>query len=162
MTLRSGTLWWLFRGTLLAALLAAGAAAPGAAQRAHAGVRIGANFDTDEVLIGGHFLAPLSRRVELYPSLDIYFPEAGARLGFNGDLKVRFPTTELDLYAGGGINYLHRRVAGVSDGDLGLNLLGGFETRGGWVHPFVEARVLLHDNTSFQLVGGLNFTLGRH
>jgi hypothetical protein len=142
-------------------LLAVGAPMA-SAQRAHIGPRIGANFDSDDVLIGGQALLPLSRRVEFYPSMDIYFPNTGTSLGFNADLKVRFPTPDLDFYAGGGLNYLYRKVAGNSNGDVGANLLGGIETQAGWVHPFVEGRVLLHDNTSFQLVGGLNFTIGRH
>jgi len=149
---------WVFPVVLLVVIASAAQA-----QRSHVGPRIGVNFDGDDVLIGGQFTVPIAGRLEFYPSLDIYLPDDGSLLGFNGDLKYRFPTgEELQFYAGGGFNYLYRSVDGESDGDVGVNLLGGFETRRGWIHPFVEGRVLFHDNSSFQLVGGLNFTIGRH
>jgi hypothetical protein len=44
---------------------------------------------------------------------------------------------------------------------VGANLLLGLESRTGWVHPFVEGKLLLHDNSQFQLIGGLNLTIGR-
>jgi hypothetical protein len=34
----------------------------------------------------------MTSRVEFYPSLDIYAPERGNRIGFNGDVKISFPT----------------------------------------------------------------------
>lgn len=140
----------------------AGMPAGAGAQSLHVGPRIGVNFDSDDILIGGQLTAPIADRLELYPSLDIYLPDAGTLLGFNGDLKYRFPTgSSLFLYAGGGLNVLYASLGGESDTEVGANLIGGFETRTGRIHPFVELRVLLHDNTSAQLVGGLNITIGR-
>lgn len=147
----------------LPVVLLVGIATAAPAQRSHVGPRIGVNFDGDDILLGGHFTIPITGSLEFYPSLDVYFPDNGTLLGFNGDLKYSFPTGEqLQFYAGGGINYLYRSVNDNSDGDFGVNLLGGLEARGSRVHPFVEGRILLHDNSSFQLVGGLNFTIGRH
>ena len=146
----------------LPVLLLMSLATAASAQRAHLGFRLGANFDSNDVLLGAHVLVPLTDRLELYPSFDFYFPDDGTLLGFNGDLKYRFPTgSSLWIYAGGGLNLLYFSFEGESDTDVGANLIGGFETRGNWrVHPFVEGRALIHDNSSFQLVGGINITLG--
>ena len=133
------------------------------AQRAHVGARIGVNFDSNDLVLGGHALIPVTKQLEVYPSLDVYFPDEGTLLGFNGDLKWRFPAgTGLDVYLGGGLNVLYSDVDGESDSSVGANLLGGLETRQGQIHPFVEGRALIHDNSSFQLMGGINITLGRH
>ena len=145
------------------ALLIGWTSAVAAQTRAHIGPRIGVNFDSDDLLIGAQFTAPLGSRLEFYPSVDIYFPNRGTSLGFNTDLKVLFPTRSApQFYAGGGLNIAYRSVNSVSNTDLGANLIGGVESRRGQVHPFIEGRVLFHDNSAFQLVGGLNITLGRH
>jgi hypothetical protein len=42
--------------------------------------------------------------------------------------------------------------------DIGANRSGPRSV--GWIHPFVEGKVLLHDRSQFQLIGGLNLTIG--
>ena len=142
--------------TLLAlACLGLGAAAPGPAQHAHLGFHGGVNFDRDEALIGAQLLLPLGRRVELYPSLDYYLTDAGSLVGLNADIK--FVAAGLTpLYLGGGLSFLRG-----SDGarDTGANLFAGLESRTGAMHPYLEFRVLLHDDTSSQLLVGVNWTL---
>ncbi len=148
---------------LLPVVLLAGVVSFASAQqmRPHIGVRGGGNFDYNDAVLGAHVLLPVAKWLDVYPSFDAYFPNTGTRLGFNADLKYRIPTnTSVGFYTGGGFNLLYRKINGVSDNDPGVNLLGGLETRQGWVHPFVEGRVLWHDNTSFQMMAGLNFTLG--
>ena len=127
------------------------------AQRSHIGPHAGYNFDFDEALIGAQAHLPLTRSVELYPSFDYYFVDGGKLLGFNGDLKFRAPGGP--LYFGGGVNVPRATSGGNSSSETGINLFGGFETRYGVTHPYLEARGLLHDNTSFQLLFGLNMTL---
>lgn len=132
--------------------------------RPHVGPHLGANFDSDDLLVGVHFGLPIVNRLEFYPSFDIYFPEFGTLLGFNGDLKVSAQLADrerLSIYGGGGLNILYANVNDVSETDLGGNLIGGFETRLGRVHPYVEGRLRLHDNTSFELIVGLNVTIFR-
>ncbi|MFN8574672.1 MAG: hypothetical protein U0132_21645 [Gemmatimonadaceae bacterium] len=132
------------------------------AQRAHLGPRVGYNFDTHDAFFSLALTAPIAPRVSFYPSVDVYTPETGSRTGFNGDLRVQIPTVQgPELYTGGGVNVLSRSVANRSNTDVGGNLFLGLQGRSGWVHPFAEGRVLIHDNTSFQLSGGLNFTIGR-
>jgi len=148
------------RGLLSLGLLV-GAASAAWAQAAHLGPRVGGNFDNDEALVGAHVSLPLTSWLDFYPSFNAYFPQLGTRLGFNADAKLRFPpTANFQFYTGGGFGLLYRDIGGISDTDPGVNMLGGVDARIGRVHPFVEARVGWHDNTMFQLMTGLNFTLG--
>ena len=147
---------------ILLVALGATAAAAGAQASTHVGGRVGYNFDTREVMFSANLTVPMTSRVEFYPSIDIYAPDQGNRIGYNGDVKVSFPMTSGPrFYAGGGLGVVSRTVGDFSNTDVGANLLLGLESRTGWVHPFVEGKVLLHDNSQFQLIGGLNLTIGR-
>jgi hypothetical protein len=147
------------RTLVVAVVLAVATAGTAAAQRSHLGIHGGYNLDLDEPLIGTQLHIPVGPRVEVAPSLDHYFVETGSRLGFNVDLKFRQPAGRSDLYLGGGMNLLRRRTGGVSNTDSGANLFLGFESRLGSTHPYFEVRTLLQDDTSVQLIAGLNFTL---
>jgi len=155
--MRSGhSLWAAFGVTLV--LLAAPSVS--SAQQTALGLRAGGNMDYDDALLGMHLELPVVRHLDFYPSMDVYFPNTGARLGLNADLRYRFPVhSQLQPYAGGGLNFLHRSINSVNNDDVGASLLGGIKTRLGAVYPFFEGRILIHDNTSFQLSGGVAFRL---
>lgn len=131
-----------------------------ARQQPQLGPHIGFIFDGEDLLLGGQFAIPLIEQVEFYPSADVYLPDDGTLLGFNADLRYMIPTQEgFSVYAGGGLNLLYRSIAGVSDTDLGVNLIGGAKTEMGTIHPFAEGRAIIHGESSFQLVVGLNFVI---
>ena len=137
----------------LVLLLSAAGVSRAAAQRSHYGVHGGYNVDSDNWLIGAQLHMPVGRWVEFYPSFDYYFVDPGSLVGFNADLKFRSPRTP--LYFGGGLNIL----SGGGNSDTGFDLFGGFETRYGRTHPYVEGRGLFHNGSSFQVLFGLNVTL---
>ncbi len=137
----------------LVVLLGVAGVSRAAAQRSHFGVHGGYNIDSDNWLIGAQVHLPLTRSIELYPSFDYYFVDPGSLVGLNADLQFRTPGAP--LYFGGGLNIL--RAGGNSD--TGFDLFGGLERRYGRTHPYVEARGLFHNNSSLQLVFGLNVTL---
>ena len=137
----------------LVVLLGVARVSRAAAQRSHFGVHGGYNIDSDNWLIGAQVHLPLTRSIELYPSFDYYFVDPGSLVGLNADVQFRTPGAP--LYFGGGLNIL--RASGNSD--TGFDLFGGLETRYGRTHPYVEARGLFHNNSSLQLVFGLNVTL---
>ena len=148
-----------FMGSVIALLATATGAA--AQSSTHVGMRVGYNFKLEEVLLSANLTVPMTNRIEFYPSLDIYTPERGNRIGFNGDVKISFPMTSgPQFYLGGGVGVVNRNEGDFSNTDVGANLLGGLESRVGWIHPFVEGKVLLHDRSQFQLIGGLNLTIG--
>lgn len=154
------------RPALVGAFILAMAATPGMAgaqANTHVGMRIGYNFDAEEVLLGGSLTVPMTSRIWFYPSLEIYTPDRGNRIGFNGDVKIHLPrasATAPAFYAGGGIGVQNRNVGEFSNTDLGVNLLFGLESIIGWIHPFGEARVLLYDRSQFVILAGVNVTLG--
>lgn len=134
-------------------LASAGAVSRAAAQRSHFGVHGGYNFDFDEGLIGAQLHMPIARSIELYPSFDYYLVDVGSLVGFNADLKFLSPRSP--LYFGGGLNIL----SGGGNSDTGFDLFGGFETRYGRTHPYIEGRFLFHNTSTFQLLFGINLTL---
>jgi len=124
------------------------------------GPHIGYNFDADALLLGVQATMPLTERVELYPTFDYYFVSPGKLWALNADVKFRPPTRLGALYVGGGLNYLHAtNTLGISNGDVNLNLLGGWEFRRRPFVPYAEARLILGNGSAFQLVGGFNFKL---
>ena len=131
--------------------------------RSHFGPQLGYNFDGEALVIGAQFSAPIGRHLEFYPSFNWFAVDAGTLLGFNADVKYRLPIQGADwLYVGGGLNISMFSFEGFSNTDAGLNLIGGLESRSGNIHPFGELRLTVGDGSSAQIVGGLNFTLGRH
>lgn len=147
------------KALLLVGCCAVFGAFPLQAQRSHIGFHVGENFDMSEAVLGAQLHLPVGRQVEFYPSFDYYFVDGGSLVGFNADLKFRQFSGGLELYLGGGLNILRASSGGASSTDTGANLFAGVESRFGAAHPFVELRGLLHDQSSVQLQGGINFTL---
>jgi hypothetical protein len=131
------------------------------AQRAHLGFRGGYNFDREDALLGAQLSLPVGGMVEVYPSFDYYFTDGGGSLlGINMDLKLRsMGGSHSAFYVGGGLSLMRASAGGASTTDTGGSLFAGLESRVGSAHPFFEVRGLLHDQSSVQIVGGLNFTL---
>jgi hypothetical protein len=147
------------KSLVLAGLLALLVVPVAGAQRSHLGFRAGYNFDRDDAVVGGQVFIPIASMIELYPSVDYYLTDAGTVMGFNVDLKWRNQTPRSALYFGGGLNMLRASAGGASNVNTGGNLFAGLESRLGATHPFFEVRGLLHEQSSVQLVAGLNFTL---
>ena len=146
---------------MIPAVLLSAAASAASAQRPHLGIRAGYDFQSKNPVVSTQVTVPVTRVFEFYPSMDVYLPDHGTMMGFNGDLKVNLPTTSgPQLYLGGGLGIQTRNVNQRSNTDLGGNALLGLESRSGWVHPFVEARAFVSDRNRFSALAGLNFTLG--
>lgn len=151
---------WQAAFVMASMLLAAAGGSAQAQGRSHIGPHVGYNFDVDKALVGAQLLLPIGRRVELYPSFDYYFVDAGSLLGINADLKFRFPTGGSGVfYAGGGVNWLRASSGGNANTDTGWDILFGLESRLGITHPYLEGRVITHSNSNFQIAAGLNITV---
>ena len=138
------------------------AQAQAAQGRSHLGPQLGYNFDWEAVVIGGQFSTPIGTQLELYPSFNLFLVDGATVWALNGDVKYRLPLEGEWLYLGGGLNVTVADFGGGSDSNVGLNLIAGFESRKGNIHPFGELRFTLGDGSTAQLAGGLNFTLGHH
>ncbi|MGH7537930.1 MAG: hypothetical protein ACREMF_04805 [Gemmatimonadales bacterium] len=151
---------WRAVALIAGALLTVAAGAASAQRRSHIGPHAGYNFDIERALVGAHVLLPVGRTVELYPSFDYYFVDQGSLVGFSGDIKFRVPTGGPSVvYVGGGVNFLRAAGGGASNTDTGWDILFGFESRLGATHPYIEAKVLNHNSSAFQVGVGLNLTL---
>jgi hypothetical protein len=157
----------LLRVTLVLLLLALATSTADAQRRARRaaaasagprfGPHIGYNFDVDELLIGAQLSWPMTPQLDLYPTFDYYFVDGVTLWALNFDVKYRPPTRYGAWYVGGGLNWLHASAGGNSASDTNLNLLTGLEGRRGRTRPYVEARFILGDGSSFQLVGGFSW-----
>jgi hypothetical protein len=151
-----------FAAWTLAATLCAIPAASARAQNAYAGPRLGVNLDSDDLLVGAQLALSMAPSWTFYPSIEVYLPDAGSLIGINVDFKYLLPARSAPRpYVGGGINVLRASFGGSSDTDTGASFFFGIQGRQRKVRPFGEVRLLLHDNTSIQFTGGLNFALGR-
>ena len=147
---------------MLPVVMLAIAASAVSAQRPHMGARVGYDFDSKNPVLSVQATVPVTPILEFYPSADVYLPDHGSMMGFNGDLKVNIPaTTGPRVYLGGGLGVQTRNVQGVSNTDVGANALLGLESRSSWVHPFVEGRAFLSETNRATVLVGLNFTMGR-
>lgn len=101
------------------------------------GPRMGATIDPDQVHLGIHLdLGDIAERVRLQPNVEIGFGDNLRVISINPEVFYLFNTrARWTPYAGGGlgINFYdwdsRGRFPNDSDTKLGLNLLGGFETR---------------------------------
>jgi hypothetical protein len=120
------------------------------------GVRIGYDFQPDHVFLGGQLNVPVARRWALVPSVEFYPGLSGSPFRLNADLKYHPPTVYGLFYVGGGFAYLHANGASNSGG----NVFAGWEGRRARpFKPFLEAKFVFANNTSFNILGGLNFPL---
>jgi hypothetical protein len=139
--------------------LALGASAAVAQERTiNIGGRFGYSHDAEEVVGSASLLVPMTTRVDFYPSVDIYAPERGSKIGFNGDVRIRFPKVGDFLYGGFGGGVISTTQGDSSHTEFGANLLLGAELHFGWFRPFVEGRAVRREQTQFQVFGGFNIS----
>jgi hypothetical protein len=154
----------VLRVTLVVLLLALAASTADAQRRARRrpvamasgpryGPHIGYNFDVDDLLLGAQISWPITPRVDLYPTFDLYLVNGGHAWALNLDLKFRPPTRSGAWYLGGGINFLDQ----TGGSSTNLNLLTGLEGRRGRTRPYVEAKLILDSGSAFQIVGGFSW-----
>src|SRR5512140_3223025 len=125
------------RSLIVAGALALGAVTPAFAQHAHLGLHGGYNTDQGNFLLGGQAVFPVSRSVDVYPSLDYHFLSGGGnRVGINLDLRLRNPYGASAWYAGGGLAIMRTSVTGGYDTNTGADIFAGIEGRTGTVHPY--------------------------
>ena len=149
-----------FRQIALGLGIATAQAGAAHAQRPHIGGHLLYNFEVEEFGIGAQFSYPFSRRLEFYPSFDYFFVDPGSLWQLNADLKYKLREEHNWFYVGGGLGILRRSVGDFDNTDVGANVIGGWETLiGQRVHPYLEGRLTISDETLFQIAGGINITI---
>jgi hypothetical protein len=126
----------------------------------HFGTRIGVYTDGSDLFLGGDYLTPINGEIDFNPNVEIIFIDGGSFLTFNFDALYNLPRNQnTTIWAGGGLGILYFDPdRGDSNTDLGVNLLAGlgFITSGNLL-PYLQAKIILSDNSNFVLGFGLRF-----
>jgi hypothetical protein len=115
-------------------------ATAGAQGRVAIGLRFGVDELAEALSVGAELLIPVSGRLAVRPSVDLFAVEYGSYRAYNLDLEYAVTPA---LYVGGGVasRWLS---AGDAHGDvLGGNLFAGVLIPGGRVRPFAEVRAFV-------------------
>ena len=133
------------------------------------GGQVGYANDAD-LGIGGRVQVGLPmERLAFIGSFDWYFPSdrAGVSINYweiNANVKYGIPVNNalFGPYVGSGLNFAHVSLSaegfpGVSDSDLGLNLMAGTSFNTGRFQPFAELKYEISGGEQLILAGGLMF-----
>jgi hypothetical protein len=131
--------------------------APGAWAQG-AGVRAGATVNPDQFYVGGQYeFGPFNENIWFQPSMDFGFGDAAKLLAGNFDVVLRHPfsaQSEWTAFAGGGPSINHYRVSGVSNTEMGMNIVGGVVHDSG---IFAEIRAGFMDSPDVRFGIGYRF-----
>jgi hypothetical protein len=151
----------------LASLLLTTAAA---AQRKQMLLGPQAGFATNDLdfFLGAQFSYPVAPQFDIYPSFDIYFPGNNfSAWALNGDVRYwpKLNMADAGLYVGAGLNYSHISfdfgppTGSVSNSEVGLGLLGGWDFKAVSWRPFAQLRIVIGNADRIEFGGGVNFKL---
>lgn len=126
--------------------------------------------DDADLGIGGRVQVGLPvERLAFIGSFDWYFPSdiGGVNINYweiNANVKYGIPVNNalFGPYVGSGLNFAHASVSaqglpGLSDSDLGLNLMAGTSFNTGRYNPFAELRFEIGGGEQVILAAGLMF-----
>lgn len=137
---------------------------PKAKQAAAIGIRVGNDFDNEQLFAGGHFVLPLGIFWKFAPGAEYYFTENdSSRYQFNGDFLFK-PTRNGMFYFGGGVAMQLLNSKELNEQiDFGGNLIVGLDfgrIRGPVMYPYIEARwTFIEEDQYFSVLGGINLIL---
>ncbi len=150
----------LFLAALFLGVIASGASPVTAQMEFGAEAMFGSETDAG---LGARLQLPLGTEIPLdfQGGFNLFFPDGPAEYWeINGNLWYTIPTsgsTNVEPYAGGGINLGHASVSGFSNTDIGLNLGGGARFIFENTTPFVEARFVIGGAEQFVIGAGVLF-----
>ncbi len=127
------------------------------------GLRVGNDFENEQLMAGGHLWLPLGVLWKFVPSAEYYFTENDTtRWQFNGDFLFK-PNPRGFFYLGAGVAVQYLDSEYVSEEfDFGGNLIAGMEFGRirSPITPYIQARwTFIDDDQFFTLLGGINFVL---
>jgi hypothetical protein len=143
--------------TALAVLVGLVSAVPASAGTRF-GIRGGIYTDPTDAFAGVEVLVPITHKVYVNPNFEYVFRDNATFWTLNGDFHYDFDTHGPYLWVGAGLAIVYRNPDGPVDShtDVGANFLAGIGARGR-VIPYIQAKVIVKDNTQFSLAAGLRF-----
>jgi hypothetical protein len=124
------------------------------------GVRAGLYADPTDGFIGAEGLFRLSHQVYLNPNIEYILADHQTYMTFNGDFHYDFHTHgPAYVWIGGGLAVIYHNPDGPADAntDVGANILAGIGAKGHGVIPYLQAKLIVKDNTQFVIGAGLRF-----
>jgi len=148
------------RRALVAAFLVALALLPaGTASADNVGIRFGYYTKVKDPFVGVEYLARVGHHVYFNPNFEWVFTDGFDYFTVNGDFHYDFPMRSHSyVWLGAGLGLV--RVSfdgGGGNTDAGLNILGGVGVRAGGVIPYVQAKVIVKDDSEFVIGFGVRF-----
>jgi hypothetical protein len=122
------------------------------------GIRTGFYTDVDKPFIGIEGLFGVGHSIYLNPNVEFVFLDDPKYMTFNFDAHYDFHThSRAYVWAGAGLGVLYTDPkVGDSNTDVGLNLLFGVGLKG-HVVPYVQAKVVVADDSVFVIAFGVRF-----
>lgn len=133
------------------------------AQAVDFGVRAGVYEDANEGFVGGELLIGIANPWYFNPNVEYVFVDNGDLITVNADFHYDFDVqAPLFVWAGGGPALIvsdRDRPGRDDDGDteVGANLLAGVGWQAGAVVPYLQAKVILSDDSQAVLAFGVRF-----
>lgn len=127
------------------------------------GVRGGATMNPDQFYVGGQYeWGPIAENLWFQPSADFGFGDDAKLIAGNFDVVYRHAfsgRSPWTAFAGGGPSINHYRVTGLSETEMGMNLVGGVMHESGL---FIEFRAGFMDSPDFRFGVGYRLSAGRN
>jgi len=146
---------------LISAIAALMCAASAGADGTKLGVRGGYYTKIKEPFVGVELLTHVANRVYFNPNFEYVFVDGAKYFTVNGDFHYDFPTGAKDVYvwAGAGLGWSSFDPDGPdnSDNDLVANFLAGVGFKAGDLIPYVQAKLIVQQDTEFAIAVGLRF-----
>jgi len=137
---------------------------PKAKQTAAVGIRMGNDFQMDQLFAGGHLWLPLGVFWKFVPGADYYFTKNdSSKWQFNGDFLFK-PNPNGMVYFGAGVAALYLNAEDINEPlEFGGNLIVGLDfgkIRGPVMYPYFQARwTFINKEKYFSVLGGINLIL---
>lgn len=132
----------------------------------HLGVNLGYNATNEEVFLGAQGQFHITDHpLMLNPRAEAYFIEGQTFLQFDGNIEYKIGEEYTQLftpYVGAGLGLIYQSVDAVDNSDLnlGLNLVGGaIFLPQAMVHPIIDARLTVTEDSYVTAMGGIIITL---
>ncbi len=123
------------------------------------GIRGGYYTKIEKPFLGAELLVGVAPHFYFNPNIEYVFVDSGSYITFNGDFHYDFPTHSATyVWLGAGLAVVRDHPEGLAPStDLAANIFGGIGFRSGSVIPYIQAKVIVKNDSLAVLAVGLRF-----